>query len=78
MLRTKIAKSLGKPISELSRSKWRLVAYLGATVTGEDATTSLDDSIRAELRLEIPVNEEGRELSWWGLLDGDHVEIIPF
>ena len=79
LLRTKIAKAVGKSATELSRSKWRLVGYLSTTVDAEMGieTGSGLRGDREELRLDIPINEEGRELSWWGLLDGDRVEIVP-
>jgi hypothetical protein len=29
-----------------------------------------------EVRVEIPPAEEGKEVSWWGIEDGDAVEIV--
>ncbi|GAA6023216.1 hypothetical protein JCM10207_004483 [Rhodosporidiobolus poonsookiae] len=61
LLRTQISRLVGKP---LPKTKFRLVAVLQG---GEDGK---------EVRVEIPPNEEGKELSWWGLGDGDAVEVL--
>lgn len=65
-LRTQIARLLSVPVP---KTRYRLVAILrpdreegdGADVEG--------------LRVEIPVGEEGRELSWWGVGDGDEIRV---
>jgi hypothetical protein len=60
LLRTQISRLAGKP---LPKGKYRLVAILQG---GEDGK---------EVRVEIPANEEGKEVGWWGLQDGDSVGV---
>ncbi|BGP15721.1 hypothetical protein JCM10213_006108 [Rhodosporidiobolus nylandii] len=62
LLRTQISRLIGKP---LPKNKFRLVAVLQG---GEDGK---------EVRVEVPPNEEGKELSWWGLQDRDSVAVEP-
>ncbi|GAA5857287.1 hypothetical protein JCM9279_007595 [Rhodotorula babjevae] len=62
LLRTQISRTSGTP---LPKSRYRLVAVL------QPAEGEAD-----EVRVEIPPAEEGKELSWWGLGDGDTVEVV--
>ncbi|BGP31665.1 hypothetical protein JCM10296v2_003439 [Rhodotorula toruloides] len=66
LLRTQISRLIGKP---LPKTKYRLIAVLkpGTVERGEDGE---------EVRVEIPAAEEGKEVSWWGLEDGDAVEVV--
>ncbi|BGO99347.1 tubulin-specific chaperone E [Rhodotorula toruloides] len=66
LLRTQISRLIGKP---LPKTKYRLVAVLkpGTDSRGEEG---------AEVRVEISLAEEGKEVSWWGLEDGDAVEVV--
>ena len=61
LLRTQISRLLGRP---LPKAKWKLVAILRSSEEGEEG-----------LRVEIPAAEEGREISWWGVGEGDEVRI---
>ncbi|ORY66787.1 hypothetical protein BCR35DRAFT_181638 [Leucosporidium creatinivorum] len=61
LLRTQIARLVGKPVP---KTQWSLVAVLKSAEEGEEG-----------LRVEIPATEEGREVSWWGLNEGDEVKV---
>ncbi|GAA5956603.1 hypothetical protein JCM21900_003617 [Sporobolomyces salmonicolor] len=66
LLRSQIARLVGKP---LPKGKWSLVALLRPAegqAEGEDAR---------RVRVEIPAAEEGREVGWWGLGEGDTVAV---
>ncbi|GAA5982232.1 hypothetical protein JCM10908_004794 [Rhodotorula pacifica] len=63
ILRTQISRLLGTPIP---KTKYRLLADL------KPASGSND-----RVQVEIPPNEEGKEVSWWGLEDGDAVQVLP-
>ncbi|GAA5849820.1 hypothetical protein JCM8547_000575 [Rhodosporidiobolus lusitaniae] len=66
LLRAQISRLVGKP---LPKTKYRLVAILrGGEGEGQEQ----------EVKVEIPPNEEGKEVSWWGLTDGDSVGVEPF
>lgn len=67
LLRTQISRSLGTP---LPKTKYRLVAVL------QPAATADEGSPGEEVRVEIPPQEEGKDVAWWGLSDGDSVEIL--
>ncbi|GAA6001056.1 Pac2p [Rhodotorula paludigena] len=67
LLRTQISRSLGTP---LTKTKYRLVAVL------QPAATADEGSPGEEVRVEIPPQEEGKDVAWWGLSDGDSVEIL--
>lgn len=75
LLRTKIAKAIGRPVSELGKSRWQMIGYLKSTRAEESVED--EDGRSNELRFEIPLNEEGRELTWWGLEEGDRIELMP-
>lgn len=61
LLRNQIAKLLGRP---LPKTQWRLVALLKSDGEGEEGPT-----------VEIPTGEEGKDVGWWGLGDGDEVRV---
>ncbi|GAA5924676.1 hypothetical protein JCM3775_005442 [Rhodotorula graminis] len=63
LLRAQIVRIARLP---LPKSQYRLVAVL------QPAEGETD-----EVRVEIPPAEEGKELSWWGIGDGDTVEVVP-
>ncbi|KAM0787267.1 hypothetical protein ACM66B_006502 [Microbotryomycetes sp. NB124-2] len=58
-LRALVARAIGKPIP---KNKFKLVAQFHS-VEGD------------LLRVEIPSNQEGREVTWWGLNHGDSVAV---
>ncbi|GAA5880643.1 hypothetical protein JCM3774_000562 [Rhodotorula dairenensis] len=63
ILRTQISRLLARPIP---KTKYRLVASLSpAADTAE------------RVQVEIPPAEESKEVSWWGLQDGDVVQVLP-
>ncbi|KAM0756401.1 RNI-like protein [Meredithblackwellia eburnea MCA 4105] len=63
ILRTLVAKALGtKP---LLKNKWLLEAVLKPREGGEDSPV-----------ISIPAEDEGREISWWGLEEGDKVMVV--
>ncbi|KAK4705944.1 tubulin-specific chaperone E, partial [Phenoliferia sp. Uapishka_3] len=61
VFRTQIAKKVGAP---LSKSKWRMVAVLRPSEEGDEGP-----------EVEVPESEEGREVGWWGLQEGDTVRM---
>lgn len=63
VLRAQISRLLGSP---LPKTKYRLVAKLQPGEGEKDG-----------VRVEVPTGEEGKELSWWGLQDGDTVQVQP-
>ncbi|GAA6051813.1 hypothetical protein JCM3770_004986 [Rhodotorula araucariae] len=62
LFRTQLARLLGTP---LPKPRFRLVAVL-QPAEGE----------KGEVRVEIPQAQEGKEISCWGLGDGDTVEVV--
>ncbi|GAA5901639.1 hypothetical protein JCM6882_006030 [Rhodosporidiobolus microsporus] len=58
ILRTQISRLVGTP---LPKTKFKLVAVLQGGDQGK------------EVEVDIPAKEEGKEVSWWGLQDGDAV-----
>lgn len=63
ILRTQISRLLATPIP---KTKFRLVASLSPAEGSEE-----------RVQVEIPPAEENKEVSWWGLRDGDAVQILP-
>jgi hypothetical protein len=64
----------------LPRQEFRFVAILHRAPDDEDdeefeAEVDEHDLERTRLRVEIPTNEEGRELRWWGISDGDEIHM---
>lgn len=74
LLRSHIAKLAGRPVP---KTKYRFVALLTPTapsdVIGE---ASLSEPGGEALQVEIPPAEEGREVGYWGLADGDGVRVV--
>lgn len=66
LLRTQISRLTGR---QLPKSKYHLTAVLqpGPSERGERGE---------EVRVEIPPAEESKEVSWWGIEDGDAVEVV--
>ncbi|GAA5968895.1 hypothetical protein JCM11641_000770 [Rhodosporidiobolus odoratus] len=64
LLRTQISRLLKHP---LPKTKYRLVAILQGGVEGGGN----------EVEVDIPTGEEGKEVGWWGLGEGDSVGIEP-
>ncbi|GJN88988.1 hypothetical protein Rhopal_001959-T1 [Rhodotorula paludigena] len=67
LIRAQIARLLGTP---LPKTKYRLVAVL------QPAASADEGSPGEEVRVEIPPQEEGKDVAWWGLSDGDSVEVV--
>jgi hypothetical protein len=38
--------------------------------------SQVEGNEREYIRVEIPVKEEGREIGWWGVEDGDGIGIV--
>lgn len=72
LLRTQIAKQLNLP--SLPASQFTLVALLSPFEEGQEEEEDGEENER--LRVEIPIKEEARQLEWWGLRDGDKVEVL--
>ncbi|KAK4053306.1 hypothetical protein OIO90_003918 [Microbotryomycetes sp. JL221] len=62
LLRTLIGKALSKP---LPKTKYKLVALLQPSAEGETEP----------LEVEIDPKDEGKEVGWWGLTDGDAIRV---
>ncbi|GAA5834787.1 hypothetical protein JCM11251_003662 [Rhodosporidiobolus azoricus] len=62
ILRTQISRLLGQP---LPKTRFKLVAFLQGGTDGK------------RVEVEIPPSEEGKEVSWWGLQNGDSVLVAP-
>lgn len=67
LLRAQIAKALLGPGQSLPKTQWRLVTLL------QPAPGAAEEDGMDKLRAEIPTKEEGRDISWWGLQDGDEI-----
>ena len=63
ILRTQVSRLLATPVP---KSKFRLVASLSPAEGSEE-----------RVQVDIPPTEENKEVSWWGLRDGDAVQIVP-
>lgn len=63
ILRTQISRLLATPVP---KNKFRLVASLSPAAGSEE-----------RVQVDIPPTEENKEVSWWGLRDGDAVLILP-
>ncbi|GAA5904368.1 Pac2p [Sporobolomyces salmoneus] len=63
LLRAQLSRLIGKP---LPKTKYRLIVWLKSK-----------DKVKADegkwIKIEVPTNEEGREVSWWGVEEGDAV-----
>ncbi|GAA5993115.1 hypothetical protein JCM5350_007226 [Sporobolomyces pararoseus] len=71
LVRTQLSRIFGKP---LPKTKYQLVVWLQPKL----AAGECDEEGEGEnnwIRVEIPVKEEGRELSWWGVEDGDAIGV---
>lgn len=75
VFRTQVAKALFGPGKPLPKTKWRLIALLQPAA---DGSAAVFDSERELLGVNIPPNEEGRDLDWWGLQDGDQVVVEKY
>jgi len=76
LLRTHIAKLAGRPVP---KTKYKLIALLAPSpqqdVNGKKPLSALAPVGKA-LEVEVPPGEEGRELGFWGLGDGDGVRVV--
>lgn len=63
ILRTQISRVLARAIP---KTKFRLVASLNPA-----------EGSHERVQVEIPPAEESKEISWWGLQDGDVVRVVP-
>ena len=67
------------------KTRWRLVLLLheGGGAGSDEGDKGeregvREDGVEQEERVEIAAGEEGRELSWWGVHDGDGVAVEPW
>lgn len=78
LLRSHLAKVCGKPVP---KARYRLLAVLVPAKPDDSAPSSASPTTGADapgkaLEVEIEAGEEGREISWWGLQDGDTVRVL--
>ena len=64
----------------LPREEYRFFAFLHRTSEDEGDEDEEEFEVEAghhdpKLRVEIPTNEEGRELRWWGISDEDEIHM---
>lgn len=69
LLRSHLTKLCGKPVL---KTRYRLVAVLGPAAKETDAAADGGKS----LEVDVDVGEEGRDLSWWGLQEGDTIRVV--
>ncbi|GAA6064659.1 hypothetical protein JCM10212_002132 [Sporobolomyces blumeae] len=77
LVRSQLSKLLNKP---LPKSKYRLVGWTRTRTSGttSEAVEKVGGGEEERwIRVEIPVKEEGKEVAWWGLEDGDGVSVEP-
>lgn len=55
-----------------------MIALLRPPSQEEDAREEEEEEEEGGLRVEIPVKEEGRRVDWWGLTEGDQVEVVLY
>lgn len=74
LLRPHLAKLVGRPVP---KTKYKLVALLAPTPQADTISdTPLPPAGGEALEVEIPPAQEGRELGYWGLGDGDRVRVV--
>lgn len=74
LLRSHIAKLAGRPVP---KTKYKLIALLTPTADDVQISGSVAPAPTGKaLEVEIPPAEEGRELGYWGLGDGDGVKVV--
>ncbi|GAA5964416.1 hypothetical protein JCM3765_006411 [Sporobolomyces pararoseus] len=72
LVRTQLSRLFGKP---LPKTKYQLVVWLKPKLTLEGEHDEEEQGTKNWIRVEIPLKEEGRELSWWGVEDGDGIGV---
>lgn len=88
LVRARISKLVGRA---LPKAKFRLVGVLtkrendseesgrdrDERTGGDREETSEGDNDQAPLEVAVPTDEEGREVSWWGIESGDTIRVQP-
>lgn len=71
LVRTQLSRLFGEP---LPKTKYQLMVWLKPKLTTGECEGGQEGE-KKWIRVEIPVKEEGRELSWWGVEDGDAIGV---